>query len=78
LASGEETTTSQITKASNCHVPKVHVHHENTQFSIDQLMECQLQMCEVTEKRKDTMPLPNLIFKKSEKKKIIHKISFSL
>ncbi len=40
LARGEETTTPQAAKASNSHVPKVHVHQENTQFSNDQLMEC--------------------------------------
>jgi len=38
LARGEETTTPQAVTASNSHVPKVHVHQENTQFSIDQLM----------------------------------------
>jgi hypothetical protein len=41
LARGEETTTPQATKASNSRVPKVHVHQENKQFFIDQLMECQ-------------------------------------
>jgi hypothetical protein len=35
LARGEETTTPQIVKASNSHVPGVHVYQENTQFSID-------------------------------------------
>ncbi len=40
LAKGEETTTPQVIRASNFHVPGVHVHQENTQFSIDQLMEC--------------------------------------
>jgi hypothetical protein len=40
LARGEEITTPQIAKASNSRVPRVHVHQENTQFSIDQLMEC--------------------------------------
>jgi hypothetical protein len=33
LAKGEETTTTQVAKASNSHVPKVHVHQENTQFT---------------------------------------------
>jgi len=47
LARGEETTTPQAVKASNSHVLGVHVHHENTQFFINQLMECQLQMHEV-------------------------------
>jgi hypothetical protein len=30
LARGEETTTPQVVKASNSHVPRVHVHQENT------------------------------------------------
>jgi hypothetical protein len=47
LARGEETTTPQVVKASKSHVPGVHVHQESTQFSIDQLMECQLQMHKV-------------------------------
>jgi hypothetical protein len=47
LAKGEKTTTSQATRASNSRVPGVHVQQENTQFSTDQLMECQLQMHEV-------------------------------
>jgi hypothetical protein len=47
LAKGEETTTPQAPRASNYCVLRVHVHKENTQFSIDQLMECQLQMHEV-------------------------------
>ncbi len=47
LVRGEETTTPQATKASNSHVLRGHVHQENTQFSIDQLMEYQLQMREV-------------------------------
>jgi hypothetical protein len=32
LARGEETTTPQVVRASNFHVPRVHVHQENTQF----------------------------------------------
>jgi hypothetical protein len=40
LARGEETITPQAARASNSHVPRVHVHQENTQFSTDQLMEC--------------------------------------
>ncbi len=40
LARGEETITPQVVRASNSHVPRVHVHQENTQFSTDQLMEC--------------------------------------
>jgi hypothetical protein len=47
LVKGEETTTPQAVRASNSRVPGVHVHHENTQFSTNQLMECQLQMHEV-------------------------------
>jgi hypothetical protein len=54
LVRGEETTTPQATKASNFCVPGVHVHQENTQFSIDQLMECQLQMREVAQKLMNT------------------------
>jgi hypothetical protein len=50
LARGEETTTPQAVRASNSCVPGVHVHQENTQFSTDQLMECQLQMHEVAQK----------------------------
>ncbi len=49
LARGEETTTPQAVRASNSRVPGVHVHQENTQFSTDQLMECQLQMNEVAQ-----------------------------
>jgi hypothetical protein len=41
LAGGKETTTLQATEASNFRVPGIHVHQENTKFSIDQLMECQ-------------------------------------
>jgi hypothetical protein len=40
LARGEETNTPQATRASNYCVPVVHVHQENTQFSINKLMEC--------------------------------------
>jgi len=50
LARGEETTTPQAVRASNSRVPGIHVHQENTQFSTDQLMECQLQMHEVAQK----------------------------
>ncbi len=50
LARGEETTTPQVARASNFRVLGVHVHQENTQFSTDQLMECQLQMHEVAQK----------------------------
>ncbi len=50
LARGEETTTPQAVRASNFRVPGVHVHQENTQVSIDQLLECQLQMHEVAQK----------------------------
>jgi hypothetical protein len=58
LARGEETITPQATMASNFRVPGVHVHQENTQFSIDPLMECQFQMCEVAQKPMST-PLFN-------------------
>jgi hypothetical protein len=54
LARGEETTTPQATKESNFHVPGVHVHQKNTQFSSDQLMECQLQMLEMVQKLVNT------------------------
>jgi hypothetical protein len=47
LARGEETTTPQAAKASNSRVLGIYVHQENTQFSTDQLMGCQLQMREV-------------------------------
>jgi hypothetical protein len=47
LARGDETITPQGANASNSCVLGVHVHQENTQFSIDQLMECQLQMREM-------------------------------
>jgi hypothetical protein len=54
LVRGEETTTPQVVRASNF---RVHVHQENTQFSINQLMECQLQMCEVAQKLMSTLLL---------------------
>jgi len=47
LARGEETTTPQAVRASNSRVLRIHVHKKNTQFSTDQLMECQFQMHEV-------------------------------
>jgi hypothetical protein len=50
LVRGEEITTPQDARASNSCVLGVHVHQENTQFSTDQLMECQLQMREVAQK----------------------------
>jgi hypothetical protein len=50
LARGEETTTPQVARASNFCVPGIHVHQENTQFSTNQFMECQLQMREVVQK----------------------------
>jgi hypothetical protein len=49
LAKGEENITAQAARASNSCVPGIHVHQENTQFSTDQLMECQLQMHEVAQ-----------------------------
>jgi hypothetical protein len=54
LARGEETTTPHAARASNFHVPRVHLHQENTQFSINQLMECQLRMREVVQKLMST------------------------
>jgi hypothetical protein len=50
LARGEEITTPQVAKASNSRVLGVHVYQENTQFFTNELMECQLQMCEVAQK----------------------------
>jgi len=67
---GEETTTPQAARASNFHVPGVHVHQENTQFSIDQLMECQFQMREVAQKLMST-PLFNFQNLKLSTKDII-------
>jgi hypothetical protein len=58
LVRGEENTTPQAARASNSQLARVHVHQENTQFSIDQLMECQLQMHEVAQKLLST-PLFN-------------------
>jgi len=40
LVKGGEITTPQVIRASNFRVPRIHIHKENTQFSIDQLMEC--------------------------------------
>jgi len=53
-ARGEETNTPQVARASNFHVPRVHVHQDNTQFSTNQLMECQLQMREMAQKLVNT------------------------
>ncbi len=50
LARVVETTTPEAAKASNFRILGIHVHPENTQFSIDQLMECQRQMHEVVRK----------------------------
>jgi len=50
LVKGEETTTPQAARASNFRVPRVYVHMENTQSSIYQLMECQLQIHEMVQK----------------------------
>jgi hypothetical protein len=50
LVKGEETTTLEAVNASNSRVPGVHVHQENTQFSTNRLMECQLQMHEMAQK----------------------------
>jgi hypothetical protein len=46
LVRGEEIITPQVFRVPNSCVPEVHVHKENTQFSTDQLMECQFQMRE--------------------------------
>jgi hypothetical protein len=54
LASGEKTTTPQVVRASNYHVPGLHVYKKNTPFSNDRLMECQLQMHEVAQKLAST------------------------
>jgi len=51
---GEEITTPQVVRALNSHVLGIHVHQENTQFSINQLMECQLKMREVAQKLVNT------------------------
>jgi hypothetical protein len=51
LARGEETTTPQTRRASNFRIlRRVHVHQENTEFFTNQLLEYQLQMCEVAQK----------------------------
>jgi hypothetical protein len=42
LAKGEEITIRKAIRASNFCVPRAHVHQENKNISIDQLMECQL------------------------------------
>jgi len=55
LARGEETITPQVVWALNSCVLGIHVHWENTQFSADQLMECQLQMHEVAQKVVNTL-----------------------
>ncbi len=54
LVRREETTTPQAARASNSRVPGIHVHKKNTQLSTNQLMECQLQMCEVVQKLMNT------------------------
>jgi hypothetical protein len=55
LARGEETTTPQVARASKFLVLGVHVHQENTQISIDQLMECQFQMRKLAQKLVSTL-----------------------
>jgi hypothetical protein len=47
LARGEETITPQVARASNSRVLGIHANQENTQFSTNKIMECQLQMCEM-------------------------------
>jgi hypothetical protein len=49
---GDYYTTSYY--ASNFRVPRVHVHQENTQFSTNQLMECQLHKHQVAQKLVNT------------------------
>ncbi len=51
---GQEITTPQAVRESNSRVPGIHVHQENTQFSINQLMECQFQMREMAQKLVNT------------------------
>ncbi len=70
LARGEETTTPQAAKASNSRVLGIYVHQENTQFSTNQLMECQFQMHEVAQKLVNT-PLFNFQDLKLSTKDII-------
>jgi hypothetical protein len=70
LARGKETTTPQVAKASNSHILGVHIHQENTQFSINQLMECQLQIREMAQKLVST-PLFNFQDLKLSTKDII-------
>jgi hypothetical protein len=55
ICEGEEDTTPQAVRASNSCVPQIHGHKENTQFSTDQLMECQLQMPKVAQKLMSTL-----------------------
>jgi len=54
LVRGLETTTPQAVKASNFCVLRVHVRQENTQFSTNKFMECQLQIREVVQKLMST------------------------
>jgi hypothetical protein len=70
LVRGEQITTPQAVRASNSCASKIHVHQENTQFSTDQLMECQLQMREVVQKLMNT-PLFNFQDLKLDTKDII-------
>jgi hypothetical protein len=70
LTRGEVITTPQVAKTSNFRVLRVHVHKENTQFSIDQLMECQFQMHEMAQKFMNT-PLFNFQDLKLNTKDII-------
>jgi hypothetical protein len=55
LAKGEESTTSKAVRASIFCVPRIHVHQENIQFSIDQLVEYQLQIREMAQKFMSTL-----------------------
>jgi hypothetical protein len=45
---------AKAARASNSRVPGIHLHQENTQFSTNQLIKCQLQMCEVAQKLMST------------------------
>ncbi len=47
-------TRPQAARVSNSRFLGIHVHHDNTHFSTDQLMECQLQMREVAQKLVNT------------------------
>jgi hypothetical protein len=54
LVRGEKTTSPQVVTVSNSCVLRIHAHQKNTQFSTNQLMECQLQMREMMQKLVNT------------------------